>query len=478
MRHRASCAAALVLLTVACGEREEAPAPRFELRPVLASRVASLQAEPEPALEVGPEAREAFESILGPLRAEDPDFRALALEDARSLPPEAAELAARALLDPAEPAATRIGLAQVLGGLATPRALQGLCDTLAVAAEPALRAQCAYRLALAGDDRVVPQLCLRLKYEKDSETVYWIADALARFGHLAGLEPLVVVREREQGELRASAGARLDELAREHECPTVDELRARWREGRLPARSVPSPALVLEGWRWIARLGEWRLRGVDDARYVLVQLEDWIVPLLAEALHEEDVHVRLHVAQCLERRGSRAAAAAAELELALSEPRIASAAAAALAALGATGAVPALERAAQASADPELRVAAARALGGLGLARSLPVLAGLFEHETSLDLRQAAAQALLALDPQHAARALVESCLTDPRADAGAAEVALGAWLTGQCAREASLAPVLERWKALAPAAGSIPTAAEQDERRRARAALLAELRR
>lgn len=469
--------AALALACLGAGCREEAPPPVFELRAVVAPALARLEAELAPT-EVGDpgeveDAHEAFEAILGPLRSGDPDFVALALEDAPRLPPGAVELAARALLDPAEAPATRVALADVLGLCATPRALAALLDGLETTDVPALRVQCAYRLGQAGDDRVVPRLILRLKYEKDLQTVYWLVDALARFGHLDGLEPLVVVWSRAEGELREHAAARLAELAQEHGCADVDELRARRREGRLASRATPSPALVREGWRWIARLGEWQLRGVDDARYVLVALEDWIVPLLAETLHEEDVHVRLHAAQCLERRGRRAAAASAELEAALAEPRIAPTAAAALASVGASEAAPALERAAAESPDPELRVAAARALGGLGLARSRPVLEALLAEAPTLDLRQAAAQSLLLLDPAHEALALVHACLTDERADAGAAEVALGAWLAARAASEPERAELLARWNALAPGPGTVPDASEVAARRRARAELL-----
>lgn len=464
---------ALALLVAACGRRVGAPV--YELREVVASAIARLEAEVRPADGAGEDAdaRDALAAVLGPLRSDDADLRALAVEDARNLPPAAAERAAQALLDAAEPAATRVALADVLGALGTPRALEALAAGLAGARESEVRARCAHRLGQAGDDRGVPRLLQRLKHEEDLDVVLAIVDALARHGHLAGVEALVVVWSRAQGETRALAATRLDEIAREHGCGDVDTLRARWREGRLPARARPSPALVLEGWRWIARLAEWQLRGVDDARYVLVGLEDWIVPLLAAALRDENVYVRVHAAQCLERRGARAAAAVAELEAALAEPRVAPTAASALAALGAAPAAPALERAAGTSTDPELRVAATRALGTLGLPRSLPVLERVFAEARSPDLRQAAAEALLVLAPGHAAFGVVRDCLLDEHADAGAAELALEIWLERQRASRPELGPQLERWNALAAPAGEVPSAAQVADRRRARAEIL-----
>jgi HEAT repeat protein len=460
-----------VLLLAGCGQ-EPRPAPAFELGPVVTSALAQEEDLVDPSSDAG-DADEALEAVLGPLLSGDEDLAALALEDARALAPAALERAAARLIALDEPVETRVALADVLGSSATPRALEALLAALSGAPEAAVRTQCAWRLGQAQDERVVPELLLRLKYERDSRTAYWVADALARFGHLAGLEALVVIWGREEGELREHAAAKLRALADEHGCASIDELRERWRMGRVSPRPTVGAALQREGWRWIARLAEWQLRGVDDARYVLVALEDWIVPALAAALHDEDVHVRLHAAQCLERRGPRAAAAAAELEAALAEPRIAATAAAALAALGATSAVPALERAVAISRDPELRVAAVRALGHLGLSRSISVLEALLEEEQPFDLRQALAQALLALDPRHEAVAEVLVSLTDERGDAGDAELALEAWLVERARAETRFAELLARWTALGPAPETVPTASEVTERRQRRARLL-----
>lgn len=472
-------ALALVLLAGACGKRV-AETPTFALRAVVKPTLARLEAElhaPVVAPEAEADVRDRFEAVIGPLRGGATDLRELVIEDARALPPAGVELLARALLDPAESELTALGLAEVLGALATPRALEALCAGLESPERPALRAQCAYRLGLAGDDRLVPRLVLRLKYEKDFETVYWVADALARFGHLAGLDALLVLWSRAASdELRANAAYRLNEMAREHDLADVETLIGRWRDGTLPEREPPSQALALEGWRWIARLGEWNLRYVDDARYVLVGLESWIVPMLAEAVHEEEVYVRLHATQVLERRGRRGTGAAATLQAALLEPRIAALAASALAALGATDAVPALERAASESTDPELQTGATRALGVLGLQRSVPVLRALFASAGALDLRQAAAESLLAIEPSGDALTFLRDCLLDERADSGSAELALGAWLAAHAAADPAAAAALERWSALDGEAGRIPTETEVRTRRRARLEVIREL--
>jgi hypothetical protein len=77
----------------------------------------------------------------------------------------------------------------------------------------------------------------------------------------------------------------------------------------------PSLRLRLDTWRWISQLsGEhFQLRGVDDARIVLSQLGSWATGPLTEALHDADVYVRVHVAQCIERMGPRGLAAGPEL---------------------------------------------------------------------------------------------------------------------------------------------------------------------
>lgn len=451
--------------------------------PMHAEVVVARRAELGPGLESPPEpgtpdavTREQVEAVLGALASGEADFRALAIEDARALSPAGVAELVRVLRDPEAGAEVRAGVAEVLGKLATAHALDALVTAIEQAEEPWLRAQCGYWLGQSGRDVVLPRLALRLKYEKDHATSFWMADALARFGHLAGIEGMLNVwRGTEDETLRAQSASRLGELAAERGCADAGELLQRWKAGELAPPATPfSPSreLEAEAWRWIASLGAWNLRNVDDARFVLVRLEEWIVPLLVEALEERDVYVRLHALQVLERRGPRARGAFAEVVRTLAEARLAPAAAQTLGALGETAAAGALESALS-SPDPELAVAAATALGRLGSTASVPALKASFESARGLDLREACALARLELGDD-TARPFVLACLTDPLADAGAAEAALDRWLVRAAARDEALTSVLEPWRALETDPATIPTAAQLDARRAARARLLA----
>lgn len=475
---------ALAVFATACeqGEPERTPvAPAFELREVVAPRLAALRAAlppvAEPAL-ASASLQQELEPILGPLRSGDRDMAALVLEDARSLPPEVMAALVPVLRDASEAAACRSGVAEILANDASPGALEALLAAVEGASEPWLRAQCAYQLGRAGHDFVLPRLLLRLKYEKDFGAAFWIADTVSRLGHLAGVEGMLVVWSGTSDEtLRAQAEQRLYELATERGCASAGEVVERWRAGTLPPSDppfTPSPALEAEAWRWIEALGTWSLRTVDDARFALSRCEAWVVPLLVETLHESRVHVRQHAAQCLERMGPRARSAADALVAVLDEPRCAPAAAAALGALGAPASAAALERR-LASPDPELRVAAAAALGTLAVPSSRVPLRSAFEGSAALDLKQAAAQALVRLEDARDALEFLLGCLANPGADAGAAELALGSWLARRAEREPDIAPTLERWRALDPAPGALPDDEALRRRREQRAVLVRE---
>lgn len=473
-----------LLLLAGCGGDAPAPVPvAAASAPLRSEIVAARRAQLGPGLEspADPGApdgatRELVEAVLGALSSGEADFRALAREDARSLAPAGVAELVRVLRDPGAEGELRAGVAEVLGALATPHALDALVTAIEKAEEPWLRAQCGFWLGQTGRDVVLPRLALRLKYEKDYATAFWMADALARFGHLAGVEAMLTVwRGTEDETLRAQSAARLGELAGARACADAGELLARWQAGELPPPPepfAPSAELQAEAWRWIASLGAWNLRNVDDARFVLVRLEEWVVPLLVEALGDSDVYVRLHVLQVLERRGPRARGAREGVTGMLDEARLAPAAAQTLGALGDAAAAPALERALT-SPDPELAVAAAAALGRLGHGASIPALQAAFAGARGLDLREACAIARLDLGDD-TAQAFVRACLTDPLADGGAAEAALARWLVRTAAVRQELVPVLDRWQALEPPVTTIPSAAELDARRRARAELLA----
>jgi HEAT repeat protein len=465
-----------VLAIVLAGCAPDAPVAGFELRSVVAPALARLEHELGPTTPVPGETGHDLEEILGPLRSGDADLRALAIEDARALSRAGVAALGPVLLDTEETVECRTAVAEVLGSHATPEALDALCVGLETGSEPWLRAQCAYRLGRAGDDVVLPRLLLRLKYEEDFETVFWVADACTRFGNLSGLEAMFVVWNASKGEgLRERIAQRTFEVAGERGAGDAQQLLARWQTGELrPAPDgAPSPRLELETWRRIRDLGDWNLRTVDDARFVLSHLEAWVVPSLAAALHEDQVYVRLHAAQCLERMGPRAAGALDDLMAALDEPRIAPAAAAALGALGRPRAAAALEQRLDASPDIELRVAAASALGRLASPSSLDALRRAFDAARPFDLRQAAAASLARIAPDRAALEFLIGALADPRADAGAAELALGEWLARRAELEPAIVPAFERWRALDAPAGSIPTDEELARRRAERSVVL-----
>lgn len=474
MRWAACASVVTALLLAACGDEAPPAEPKstFELRAVVEPALAeALARSPSASAAVTPADPEAVEAVLSTLESPDARMRALALEDAKILGDSAIAALSAAIADTAAAPARRTACAQALGAIATSSAVDVLATRLETDPETWLRAQCAWQIRAAGLDEAVPRLVLRLKYEKDGATVVWIADALASFGYLAGLEGLRVLRDTARDEsVRTDALERLDALAAERGFVDGEELYAAWWRGDLDAKlppREPSDALRREVWDRIGRLSEWDLRRVDDARFVLSRIEGWVVPMLAAALHDEDVYTRVHAAQCLERRGPRARAAVDELIAALADTRLAPGAAAALAAIGDRGAGRAIEDLLRSTRDVELRVAAARALGSIGGPASLDLLRAAWAPENPIDLRQSAAGSLVALGEGDAVAPFHLECLDEKSADAGAAEHALGHWI----ARKAESGGVTwrslsARWTALEPALGSVPDAAEVAERR------------
>jgi len=471
-----------VLLTAACDGSTPAGAARpvFALRAVVKPALAEATAR-APVAAMAPAADpEAVEAVLGTLESPDARMRGLALADAKSMGDGGVAALAAALADTAAAPARRTAAAHALGAIATPLAVDALADRLEEDREPWLRAQCAWQIRGAALDEALPRLVLRLKYETDGATVVWIADALASFGNLSGLEGLRVLRDSaSDAVVRGEAAERLAALAAERGIEDGDALYRIWSrgdpEGKLPARE-PGEALRREAWDRIARLGEWDLRRVDDARFVLVRMETWITPMLAAALHDEDVYTRVHAAQCLERRGARARAAVPALIEALAEPRLGPQAAAALGAIGDESAAAPVEELLRSARDPELRVAAARALGGIGSTSSRESLRTLLAPDQPMDLRQAAAGSLVSLGEGYAVAEFLLECLGSATADAGAAERDLGRWF-GQryFGTPWGTEGFAARWDALEPAAGSVPDAAQVARRRSERAAIARE---
>ncbi len=483
LRRGARSALIFALALASCGGSDSSAVekPLFALRPVVQPALAAATARaPKTPVTTAPADPEAVEAVLTTLESSDARMRGLAAVDAKALGDGAVAALAAVLDDASAPTERRSSAAQALGAIATPAAVDVLLDQLEVGRDAWLRAQCAWQLRAAGLDEVIPRLSHRLKYELDGTTVIWIADALASFDNLSGLDGLRVLQgSANDAAVRSDAAERMASIAAERGFTDGDALYAAWYagdpEGRLPVRE-PSPALVREAWSYIARLAQWDLRSVDDGRFALVRMESWIVPLLVEALHDEDVYTRVHAAQCLERRGLRARAATTELIAALAEPRLAPQAAAALAAIGDERAGPPLEELARSARDLDLRVAATRALGSVGGESALGVLRDQWKPDQPIDLRQAAAGSLVMLGQGDAVVPFLLECLTSTTADASAAEHALGAWIDVHVRHEdAGWAEFAARWSALEPTRNAVPDAAQVAERRSARAAIARE---
>ncbi|MCB9916745.1 MAG: HEAT repeat domain-containing protein [Planctomycetes bacterium] len=470
----------LALALAGCGEPAAPPA-SFAHRPVLAEGLAraraAVPADPEPgaALEEGHVSGlvEMLANSTGRMR-EVPLEEIGALGDAATA--ELAVLAHRADYEAPE----RLAAVELLAKLGTPRACEQLMQLVEKAPESWMRAQAAWRLGQTDADWLVPRMLLRMKYETDNDTVVWLADSLATFGNYDGLRVLwSFANEGATDELRATARARLDDIARRAGVASAEQHWELWNvadpEGVL--QRTPSARLVLEAWKAIDQLsGEhFQLRGVDDARFQLSRMGAWVVPLLCEALHDDDVYVRVHGAQCLERMGPRAVASGPTLLDALSDPSLAIEAAAALGRVAYPDAEPKLrELLLAATTRHELRVACAAALGQLGLGASLAPLEQVANDAAEpRDLRQTAAVALVRAGAGDRAAAYLRDALADPLADQPGAEEALELWLRGRT--DAAAKELLAAWSALAPPPGTFPTTAQADARRAQRHALLVE---
>ncbi len=468
----------MVAIAVSCGRADPSRPKVFELRdvvgPALAAAIARAPiAEPT----TGTANPEAVEAVLGTLDSPDSRLRGLALADAKALGDPAVAAFATVLADSTAPPARRTAAAQALGAIATRASTAVLVHDLEAVHEPWLRAQCAWQLREAQLDEVIPGLADRLKYEIDGNTVIWIADALASFDNFSGVEALRVLRNTHSDpDVRGAAAERLAALASERGFADGEALYDAWYrgdpEGRLPART-PSDALRREAWWHLSRLVEWDLRTVDDARFALVHMESWVVPLLVESLHDRDVYTRVHAAQCLGRRGPRARAAVPELVAALTEPSLAPQAAFALGEIGDRAAAVPLEELARSARDVDLRIAAVRALGSAGGPSSLEGLRAAWSPDQSIDLRLAAAGSLVRLGEGDSVASFLLECLTSKVADASAAEHALGDWIAHHA--DAGAAPWTElrrRWRELDPSPTDVPNAVQVAERRAARAAM------
>ncbi|HTF89123.1 MAG TPA: HEAT repeat domain-containing protein [Planctomycetota bacterium] len=471
------------VLAVGCGGNETAKPAVFELRDVVAPKLAELgpgevpaakPAEPIPA-----EQKEELLSMVGALATPRNTMRDVVLEDFRSRKDATLPFLAQVLNDTQQTPEFRSAAIEVLGALDSPASVETLVATLTTSREPWIRSQCAWRLIGTKQTQFLPRILLRLRYETDEETAVWLADCAAGLGNYAGVDGLRVVRDRARTpELVALAQEHMASLAAAAGVSDGDTLNALWLNGELEAK-LPPPAvskdLERQIWKCIQALGEWDLRVVDDRRFILTDMNAWIVDPLMQTLHEKNVYLRIHAAQCLQRLGLRARKAGPELLAALNEPRLAPAAASALGALGWTAAAEPLESALLNSRDLDYRTAAARALGTLAQERSVKPLRSAFAPAQAADLRQAAAESLLALDPSRDVVEFLAERMTAPRTEAISAENALGRWLaSSKKAEPARFDPILREWLALdTTAAGEIATREQLEARLAARAKLV-----
>lgn len=466
MRRVACALAALALL--GC-ERDVSPSTtsrpaaiaRADLRPVVAARIAELEAQLAAPPPTAPDAAqlEQIDGLLETMAGADERLKRAAREDLRSLGAASVARLSERLDDASSSHAVRIAAAQALGELDHPLAARVLLTRLAAGRftrdpDPWLRAHCAWRLGMGAQDWVVPGLLLCLRYETNNEAVIYIARALAHHRNFSGLDALYVVSREDPAEnLRQAALLALSELASAAGYADAAELYRAWKNGDARLGDAPfSPAHELEVWRILKLFGEWQLRPVDDGRFVLSLEHHKVTPLLVAALDDENRYVRVHAAQCLERLGGRAASAGPRLLELIDDPQMSEQVMLALGALRyAPGEAALLERASPAR-TLEIRMSATQALGALALASSEAPLRAHLTEKLPSDLRAATLGALVGCAPANVtsqeAREL-RAFMAGGEVDSAAPELALESWLTHRAPADPAAAETLQRWRAI-----------------------------
>jgi hypothetical protein len=493
VRRAAGAALALALWASAGCEKQPSDTPLPALtsslptQPVVKQALASLDVPEEPVPPPPADADERVDGLLETLASGQASMREVALEEFSQLGAGVVPHLAARLTDRQRSQAQRTAAASALGRIGldgSPAAAEALLAQLETSRtalrderEPWLYTQCAWHLGKVAQWWVVPRLLLCLKYETDHETVVWIAASLADYGLLAGLDALFVILRDGQETPRQLAQDLLQRWAEQTGSTDWNDLARAWNEGDPWKGPVPATDARYERevWRNIAALAEWQLRGVDDARYILAHLRAEDAGKLAAALSDENVYVRQHCAQCLERMGPRGRAAGPALIERLDDPQVGAQAAAALGALRFADAAAALRARVQPGRSLDLRVAAVRALGQIAPPDLDATLRPLLAEDQIADLRCAAAAALVTAAPADASPAALASELrqlaawmTSVEVEPRTAEDALGAWIARRAAAgDAAAASALEAWQA-APAT-------TQRERLAARAALFQE---
>ncbi|MDP6837784.1 MAG: HEAT repeat domain-containing protein [Planctomycetota bacterium] len=521
MRRAVTC---LCLAVAACGDaaQDASSGPRRQpqalgavLEAALVAAETAVQAETRPAALALPgpdsELRERMLGLVELLASSPPagEMASIAREDAAAGPADGALVLGQLLAEEGRALRQRRAAAELLAVLARafPAAADAACEALSLAQgnaqEPALRRTCADLIGDLGTSTgpgaatlreaarsQLPRLLLRLKYEEDNSAAAALARTLVELGNGAGLAMLLEMES--SGRLPGTADStdsQAHELERALDSVTamwgyssVAAADAAWTRGEL-GQQAPGPGLRLATWHTIAALRGERiqLRGVDDGRFVLARLGPWAARLLARALTDEDIYVRIHSAQCLGRMGQRGAPAREALLAALADPLLAPQAAEALGAIGGAGVGAALLASIGTGQEAELRAACVRALGELGEPTAVVPLRALFGTTESPALSVVIARALVEL--KSADPPVIDFLVRELVSDAGPlAESALEVWMATEAPPDLAAA-----WAALSSAvipgtgisgAGAsgesapIPTLAQARERRRRRAEL------
>jgi len=185
-------------------------------------------------------------------------------------------------------------------------------------AEAELKAEAYAWLGHHGVEAMVPRLTLRLKYEKDWSANVDITTGLLRFGCGAGLSPLIIILQTEEGvnhldQARWSALAALRNLPPAPGWTPGENFDADWRRlieveqiwrfsHVLPGfedLAAPSRSYRAEIWKTLAKFRSQPLRPVDDARFVLIRQATWAFASIVETTYDEVQYVREHALQTL-----------------------------------------------------------------------------------------------------------------------------------------------------------------------------------
>lgn len=486
---RAALLLVLVLATDACSHGEPARPPlpvppEPTLTPVVHDAVARLEMALPEVEEVEPADPERVRGLAQMAVGSSGQLRGLTVEEAKELGDAAVPELARLAADEEAGDDERAAALELLADVDTPRAADALAAILKEGKPAWVRAHAAWRLGATSQEWIVPQILLRLKYEVDHETVIWITRTLAHFGNYAGLVGLENVGRTSPDEaLRNEAWGTLASLAEEAGFEDGLALDRAWRAGdeRLENEEALPLRLQNELWQLAARFEEYQLRGVDDARYVLERCDARAVRLLTVALKDQNVYVRVHLAQSLQRMGPRARDAGPTLVASLGDPLLAPTAAEALGEIHyAPAGAELVALARDARVDPGLRLAAARAVGALGDAappEARDALRALSTAQGEPELGQAAAEALLGIGDTESALPLLAAVLADETLDSATTERALEAWLARAAADgDERLKAAFEEWHSLDPRGYGVVPPEERRATRQARHDLVTRL--